>query len=134
RAGNIDVPQMRGSTALVSLAGYDRDAQEDARELTFSASGRIDLAGPGETEAYRIIYEVTDAPSGTVTLGSGNSTLDATANMALAAGKGWREMVLTPGCLATLDGTLSIASGGDFTIRIDSIAREDLGDAAECSF
>ena len=125
---------MRGSTALVSLAGYDRDAQEDARELTFAAGGSIDMAGPGEAEAYRIVYEVSEAPSGTVTLGSGGSTLDATARMALAAGKGWREMVLTSDCLDGLDSTLRIAAQGDFTMRIDSIAREDLDESTECSF
>lgn len=134
RAGHIDVPLMRGSTSLVSLSGYDRDAQEDAREITFAAGGRIDLAGPGEAAAYRIVYEVPEAPAGNVTAGSGESTLDVTTNMALAAGKGWREMVLTPACLPQLDGTLSFGANAPFTIRIDSITREQLDDTASCSF
>ncbi|GAB5457908.1 MAG: exo 1,3/1,4-beta-D-glucan glucohydrolase [Henriciella sp.] len=134
RAGRIDVPQMRGSTSVVSLRGYDRDAQEDAREITFAAGGRVELAGPGEAAAYRIVYEVPEAPAGKVTVGSGGNTLDVTSNMALAAGKGWREMVLTPACLSQLDGTLSFGASASFTIRIDSITREQLDDTASCSF
>lgn len=134
RAGRIDVPQMRGSTSVVSLRGYDRDAQEDAREITFAAGGRVELAGPGEAAAYRIVYEVPEAPAGRVTVGSGQSTLDVTSNMALAAGKGWREMVLTPACLSQLDGTLSFGASASFTIRIDSITREQLDATANCSF
>ncbi|NQY99029.1 MAG: glycoside hydrolase family 3 C-terminal domain-containing protein, partial [Henriciella sp.] len=102
RAGSIDVPQMRGSTVLVSLTGYDRDAQEDAREIQFESGGSIEIAGPGEGEAFRITYEVPERPAGKVFIGSGESTYDATLGVSVAAGKGWREMVITQDCLPDL--------------------------------
>ncbi|MEL6753663.1 MAG: glycoside hydrolase family 3 N-terminal domain-containing protein, partial [Pseudomonadota bacterium] len=114
RAGSIDIPQLRGSTTLVSALGYDRDAQEDAREITFQSGGSVELAGPGESEAFRIVYEVPERPAGKVSLGSGGSTLDVTPQMAVAAGKGWREMVLTDACLPGLASSLSLGSDAAF--------------------
>jgi len=134
RAGSIDIPQLRGSTTLVSALGYDRDAQEDAREITFKSGGSVEIAGPGESEAFRIVYEVPERPAGKVSLGSGGSTLDVTPQMAVAAGKGWREMVLTDACLPSLASTWSLGSDAAFTIRIDSISREETAAGAECSF
>jgi len=134
RAGAIDVPQMRGSTDLVSLRGVDKDAQEDARELSFSAGGSIDIDGTGEDQAFRIVYQVSDRPTGTVQLSSGDSTLDATAQLSVAAGKGWREMVLTKSCLPEITNALRIETDGDFTMRIHTISREALEENSECSF
>lgn len=134
RAGNIDVPQMRGSTELVSLQGYDKDAQEDAREITFAPGGSIEISGPGAGEAYRIVYEVTDRPDGKVHIQSGDATFDATLDISVAAGKGWREMVLTPACLPTLTSSLGFEAEAALTLRIDTIVREDLGDGTPCSF
>jgi len=134
RAGAIDVPQMRGSTDLVTLRGVDKDAQEDARELTFQPGGSIDLDGTGDDQAFRIVYQVFERPSGTVLLGSGDSTFDATAALSVAAGKGWREMVLTKSCLPEIANSLRVASDGAFTMRIHTISREDLEETAECSF
>lgn len=134
RAGAIDVPQMRGNTDLVSLRGVDKDAQEDARELSFKAGGSIDIDGTGEDQAFRIVYQVTDRPTGTVLLSSGGSTFDATAQLSVAAGKGWREMVLTTSCLPEITNALRIETDGDFTIRIDTISREAREETSECSF
>ncbi|NQY15578.1 MAG: glycoside hydrolase family 3 C-terminal domain-containing protein, partial [Henriciella sp.] len=134
RAGAIDVPQMRGSTDFVSLRGVDKDAQEDARELSFSAGGSIDIDGSGEDQAFRIVYQVSDRPTGTVLLSSGDSTLDATAQLSVAAGKGWREMVLTKSCLPEITNALRIETDGDFTMRIHTISREALEESSECSF
>jgi beta-glucosidase len=134
RAGAIDVPQMRGSTDLVSLRGVDKDAQEDAREISFKAGGSIDIDGTGEDQAFRIVYQVFDRPTGTVRLSSGDSTLDATAQLSVAAGKGWREMVLTTSCLPEITNALRIETEGDFTMRIHTISREALEESSECSF
>lgn len=134
RAGAIDVPQMRGSTDLVTLRGVDKDAQEDARELTFQPGGSIDLDGTGDDQAFRIVYQVFERPSGSVLLGSGGSTFDATAALSVAAGKGWREMVLTKSCLPEIANSLRVESDGAFTMRIHTISREDLDETAECSF
>lgn len=134
RAGEADLPQMRGLTERVSSRGVDRDAQEDAREIVFQPGGRLTLAGPGSGEAYRITYQVFERPAGNVIIGSGDQTFDATAELSVAAGKGWRELVLTEACLPELGNTLSIASDGALTLHVHTIVREDLGDAVECSF
>jgi beta-glucosidase len=134
RAGNIDVPQMLGRTTLVSLRGIDRDAQEDAREITFEPGGSLGIEGPGNDEAFRIVYEVLDRPLETVLIRSGDSTLDATASLAVAAGKGWREMVLTKACLPQIGNSLRIESEGTFAMRIHTIIREEMDDEMECSF
>ena len=134
RVGNIDVPQMRGSTELVAAKGFDRDAQEDARELNFVSGGRMEISGPGESEAFRIVYEVPSEPAGTVEIFSGDSRLNVTPNMNLAAGKGWREMVLTTACLPDMSNTLAFQAGAELTLRIDSITREELEGTSECSF
>jgi beta-glucosidase len=125
---------MRGSTDLVSLRGVDKDAQEDAREISFKAGGSIDIDGTGEDQAFRIVYQVFDRPTGTVRLSSGDSTLDATAQLSVAAGKGWREMVLTTSCLPEITNALRIETEGDFTMRIHTISREALEESSECSF
>ncbi len=134
RAGNIDVPQMRGSTDLVSLNGFDKDAQEDAREITFAPGGSIEISGTGTDEAYRIIYELTARPGGKVLIRSGDAEFDASLDISVAAGKGWREMVLSPACLPGLTHTLGFETDGAMTLRIDTIVREDLGDGVPCSF
>lgn len=134
RAGSIDVPQMRGSTALVSLTGYDRDAQEDAREIQFEAGGSIEISGPGEGEAFRIVYEVPERPAGKVFIGSGESSYEATLGVSVAAGKGWREMVITQDCLPDLTNNLKIEADAAFTLRLDTIVRESMDPATECAF
>ena len=125
---------MRGSTDLVSLKGFDKDAQEDARELTFAPGGSIEIAGTGRDEAYRIVYELTARPEGRVLIRSGAAVFDATLDISVAAGKGWREMVLTPACLPELDNTLGFETDGAMTLRIDTIVREDLDEQTPCAF
>ncbi|MEM9573553.1 MAG: glycoside hydrolase family 3 N-terminal domain-containing protein [Pseudomonadota bacterium] len=134
RAGEADLPQLRGQTELVAARGVDRDAQEDAREITFQPGGRLTFDGPGTDEAYRIVYELFERPEGQVSVGSGDQTFDATAELSVAAGKGWREMVLTRACMSELSNTLSFESDGPLTLRVHTIVRESLGDDVECSF
>jgi beta-glucosidase len=134
QAGEADLPQLRGTSELVSARGVDRDAQEDAREIAFQPDGHLMFEGPGTDEAYRIVYQVFERPSGKVLIGSGTATYDATADLSVAAGKGWRDMVLTQACLPELSNTLSIQTEGALTLRVHTIARETLGDTVECSF
>jgi beta-glucosidase len=55
--------------------------------------------------------------------------------MAVAEGKGWREMVLTSACLGQTGESLTFASKGGFTLQISEITREDTASASnECSF
>jgi beta-glucosidase len=134
RAGEVDMLQMLGTAPLVSIDGFDRDAQEDAREITFAAGGNLDFFGPGDAEAYRIVYEVPQQPTGRVMVHSGGGTYDATRELAVASGKGWREMVLTRACLPQLGSNIRIESEAALVLRIDSITREELDGAASCSF
>ncbi|NNL90503.1 MAG: glycoside hydrolase family 3 protein [Marinicaulis sp.] len=134
RSAATDLPQLRGASALVSIRGIDRNAQEDAREIDFAAGGNLALSGPGDDQAFRIVYEVTDRPTAPVRINSGESTYDATLELSVAAGKGWREMTLTKTCLPELTNTLKIESDGAFSMRIHSIVREAMERKAECSF
>ncbi|MEM1380981.1 MAG: glycoside hydrolase family 3 N-terminal domain-containing protein [Pseudomonadota bacterium] len=134
RSGEVDLPQMRGTSDTIVAKGYDRDAQEDARELTFAPGGALTLSGPAAKGAYRISYELPERPSAPVTLSSGGNAIDVSAQLSVAAGKGWRDMVLTKACLPNLESTLTITSEGPLTLRIDTITREARGEMEACSF
>ena len=131
------VPQMRGDMngAGVLARGFDRDAQEDSREITMRAGSYFGLEQSTDTGgAYRIAYEVITRPSGPIRLRSGDSVIDVTAQFELAQGKGWREMTISGSCLAGVGPRLSFESDGEVTFRISSIKREELAEGTECSF
>ena len=134
RAGEVDLANMIGTAPLATMRGIDRNAQEDAREITIAPGGYIEFFGTGENEAYVIAYDVPDRPMGRVVISSGGARFDATQDLGIAAGKGWREMVLTQACLPGLGKTLRIDSEREFTLRIHTIRREDLPEGAECTF
>lgn len=129
-----ELVDLRGEAGGIAARGIDRNAQEDARAITFGPGSALDLSGPQGGNAYRITYQVTRRPAGPVTLASNGSKLDVTQQFSVAEGKGWREMVLTEKCLAGLSNALTIRSDAPFTIQIFAIAREDAGEGAECSF
>lgn len=65
------LPQMRGdmSAAGVTVRGYDRDAQEDSRQVTMRAGSRFGLAQSQDAGwAWRIAYEVVTRPTAPITL------------------------------------------------------------------
>lgn len=126
--------QLRGEANGIAASGLDRDAQEDARSITFAPGSSLSVSGPESTGAWRIAYAVNSRPQGAVTVMAGGDTLDITAQMELAAGKGWREMVLTEQCLGAMKTSLSIQANGSFELQLSEIAREDLADGAQCSF
>lgn len=131
------MPNMRGDTngAGVVLRGYDRDAQEDSREISMPQGTYFGVVQSNDTGgAYRIAYEVVTRPSGAIRLRSGDSELDVTAQFELAQAKGWREMVISEACLADVGPRLSFEAEGEVTFRISSIKREDLTEGTECSF
>ena len=129
-----ELPDLRGEAGGIVARGIDRNAQEDARQLTFGPNTALDLSGPQGGNAYRIAYLVSQRPAGPVTLESGGSTLDITQALSVAEGKGWREMVLTQDCLAKLGNALSIRSDAPFSISVSAIAREDVGEGTQCTF
>ena len=66
-------------------------------------------------------------------VGSGEP-LDITQQLAVAAGKSWREMIITGACTTDLGPTLTFASQGAFALSIGTIVREEFADGTDCSF
>ena len=132
--GKLD--NLRGSAGGVTAIGLDRNAQEDARTVTFAPGGSFELAQAGGTTGvgYRIAYEVPERPQQKVTLKVGDETIDVTQALSVAAGKGWREMIVTDECGGDLDPSLAFASDGAFAINIGSVVREEFAPGTSCSF
>lgn len=135
------LPQMRGemSAAGVTVRGYDRDAQEDARQVTMRAGSRFGLAQAEDSGgSWRIAYEVLTRPAGAIVLrvgtGEGAALVDLTAHFAHAQGKGWREMVITPACAAGLGTRIAFETDSDVIFRISQVRREPSPEGTPCAF
>ncbi|MGB7373059.1 glycoside hydrolase family 3 N-terminal domain-containing protein [Pontixanthobacter sp.] len=134
RSGANAFSQMLGTAPRIIIRAIDRNAQEDAREIAFEAGGELELSGSGAAEAYRITYALPQRPEGPVTFISGASTYDAAREIAVAEGKGWREMVLTRDCLPQLTNALRVRSAASLILRVHTIRREELPAGTPCSF
>ena len=132
-AGGTQLPNLRGEAGGIVARGIDKDRQEDARELTFGPGAALTLQGEG-TGAWRISYSMATAPGGTVTMSTGGDAFDASRELTLAAGKGWREMILTEACLGSSDGKLTIQTNAPMQISIAQISRQELPEGTTCSF
>lgn len=138
------VPQMRGeySAAGVTARGYDRNAQEDAREIRLAPGARFGLAQEKDSGgAYRIAYEVVTRPTASITLkleaqgeAEPRSSIDLTRHFAHAWQKDWREMLITEACAPGLGQSIAFESEGEVTFRISSVTREEVPEGTECSF
>ena len=133
-ADNAVLPDLRGTGNGITAIGIDRKAQEDARRITFAPGAKLALTGPAASAGWRITYQIADRPKGAVTVSAGGKALDITQGLSVAAGKGWREMVLSSACLGDTGETLTFASKGQMVIEISEIARDDRTVSAECSF
>ncbi|NVD45283.1 glycoside hydrolase family 3 protein [Qipengyuania atrilutea] len=135
RAGNTMLPDLRGSASGVSATGIDRNAQEDSRQITFTPGSSLTIAQESAgSGAYRILYRVAERPGEPVTLTIGDAALDLTQPLSVAAGKDWREMVITAECAPGLGDSLTFTSAGAFSFDIAEIGREELADGTRCSF
>ena len=132
-AGGVELPNLRGEAGGVVARGIDKDRQEDARELTFGPDVALSLQGAG-TGAWRITYSMGVAPGGTVALSTGGEMFDASRELTLAAGKGWREMILTESCLGTSNGNLTIQTDAPMQVSISQVSRQELPEGTTCSF
>ena len=134
-AGTVALPNFVGTANGIRVRGVDRDRQEDAREIVFSPDARLSLSQAGQGGgAYRIAYSLESAPTGPVMLMVGGNEIDIRRELALSAGKGWREMVITDACAPGLGDTLTLRSVAPLTMRISSIARQDVPAGTDCSF
>jgi beta-glucosidase len=131
---NALLPDLRGTGNGITATGLDRKAQEDARRIVFARGAKLTLSGPDSPAAWRITYQVVQRPKEPVTVTAGGMALDITQRLAVAEGKGWREMVLSAQCLGTTGGKLTVASQGAFELQISEIARDEVAANAECSF
>lgn len=135
RGGSVDLPGLRGTGGGITAKGFDRNRQEDAREIAFAAGSTLTLSSGGSgTGGYRVLYELANPPSAAVTLTVGGKAIDITAGLTTSAGKGWREMVVTGACAPTSGSTLSLTSAAPLVLRIARIARQDIPANVECSF
>ncbi|WP_245173913.1 glycoside hydrolase family 3 protein [Erythrobacter sp. A6_0] len=132
-AGGTDLPNLRGTGGGVTAVGLDKDRQEDARRIAMAAGSALTLQGEG-TGSFRISYSLEAAPSGPVSASSGSATTDLTTGLTLAAGKGWREMLLTPACLADAGNSLTIRTEAPLTFSLASVERVALPEGTACSF
>ena len=135
--GGIGLPNLRGEAVGLVARGIDKDRQEDARELTFGPGASLRIAGSttqaGEG-AFVITYNLAAQPAGTVTIASGPRSEDVTRRLTVAAGKGWREMVLTDACLGALGDGFTITTDAPLQFSISEISRRNLPEGTECSF
>jgi len=131
----IALPALRGTAGGIAARGIDRNRQEDAREILFApgATLKFDQATDG-LGSYRILYQLPDQPTAPVTLTVGRTRFDVTRQLALSAGKGWREMIVTGACAPGLGKSLSITSAGPLKIQIAAVARQPMPAGADCSF
>ncbi len=133
-ADNAVLSDLRGSGNGITATGLDREAQEDARAITFEPGASLKLSGPDSSAGWRVTYKVDDRPNARVSITAGGDAYDITQPMSVAAGKGWRDMVLTPACLGKTGGSLSFASQGRFAIAISEITRVESAEGTPCSF
>jgi beta-glucosidase len=129
------LPNLRGQAGGIAARGIDRKRQEDAREITFASGSTLTFAHRQEgSGAFRITYFLPDQPQAPVKLRSGKTTLDITRQLALSAGKGWREMIIAEACAPGLGQSLAITSDGPLKLQIATVSRQTMPVGADCSF
>jgi len=133
--GDTRLPNLRGEGGGIVARGLDKDRQEDAREITFGPGATLALEQSGSGSGdFRILYNLASQPAGKVTLTVGDEEIDITRNLALSAGKDWREMIITEDCAPDLGNRIAITSAAPMMIQIARIARQDMPEGAQCSF
>jgi len=133
-AADAPLPDFKGNANGITARGIDRNAQEDARTISFQPGASLVIEGPQGHGGLRITYAVDQRPAGPVTLGAAGSSIDLTHALAVAEGKGWRDMVLSRACLPDGADRLVFTSQGALRLSIAAIVREDLAEASGCSF
>jgi beta-glucosidase len=104
------------------------------RRIAFAPGAKLALSGPQSRAGWRITYQIAERPRAAVTVSADGDALDITQRLAVAAGKGWREMVLTSACLGHVGDKLTFGLQGSFTIEISEIVRDARAAGTECSF
>ena len=133
-AADAPLPDFKGNANGISARAIDRNAQEDARAISFEPGASLVIEGPAGRGGLRIAYAVDQRPAGPVTLSAGDASIELTRALAVAEGKGWREMVLSAACLPAGANRLVFTSQAAFRLSIAAIVREEVAAGTECSF
>lgn len=133
-AADAPLPDFRGNANGIIARGIDRNAQEDARAISFQPRASLVIEGPAGHGGLRIAYAVDQRPAAPVTLSAGGASIDLTHALTVAEGKGWREMALSAACIPDGASRLVFTSQGALRLSISAIVREDMGEGAVCSF
>lgn len=134
-AGSTKLFDLRGDGGGINSKAVDRERQGDARDITFAASAALTIEQQGEGEgSYVIQYNIDEIPNGPVRVTIGDTTLDVTRNLALGAGKGWREMIITAKCAPALGNSIKFESDALLTLSISRIERQKMPEGTDCSF
>ncbi|WP_260483919.1 glycoside hydrolase family 3 protein [Sphingomicrobium flavum] len=134
-AGGADLPNFRGEANGIVARGFDRNRQEDARQVDFAPGSSISFANAASgTGAYIIQYSLDGAPADSVYLTVGDNEIDIATQLSLSAGKGWREMVITDACAPGLGDGLTLRSAAPLSMKISSVVRQEMPAGTDCSF
>lgn len=129
------LPNLRGTAGGVTSRGIDRKRQEDTREVRIGAGSTLAFDQPrGGEGAFRLLYNLPNQPEGKVTLKVGGNTIDVTRQLALSAGKGWREMIVTEACAPGLGKGIAFSTSAALTIQIAEVRRTVMPAGPDCSF
>ncbi|MBB3763597.1 glycoside hydrolase family 3 protein [Sphingomicrobium lutaoense] len=141
-AGATALADLKGRAQGFAASGLDISAQEDGRLLRWTGPQRLRIRWPEESEGGSVVirYLVGQRPEGAVRIEAGcdgpacKASRDIGAEMALAAGKGERVMVITGQCLPMGSGDIAISADAPFEMKLVSAVRSDAQAEAECSF
>ena len=128
-AGSTVLTNLLGTSGGITASAFDVAAQEDARRIAFNRGSELSLVWSNQPvaqgSALRLRVQIAVAPTGPLLLSAGNSgrSVDLASTMALAAGKGWRDVSIPLACLA--DGNTSgvtLSSEAEYVFELESIA------------
>ncbi|MFM9853127.1 MAG: glycoside hydrolase family 3 N-terminal domain-containing protein [Sphingomonadaceae bacterium] len=140
-AVNATIEDDGGTAPLANFAGsspanglrvssFDRNAQEDARRLTWTRAGKVNLNWNGASLPSNAVI-VLDIQTGTRTTsrislaprgGELSANLDITSSFELASGKGWRRLQIPLACLGVGVPTgVALQSNGPFEFELASL-------------
>jgi beta-glucosidase len=130
--GSTSLANFVGSSpaGALRIGGFDRNAQEDARRLTWVRPGKVKLSWNGARLPRNAVIvlniQAGARPASRISLtplGVGQGTdLDVTSSFELASGKGWRRVLVPLACLGNaMPNGLALQSSGPFEFELDSL-------------
>ncbi len=128
-AGSTVLTNLLGNSGGITASAFDVAAQEDARKIAFDAGSDLAFVWSSKPiqpgSALRLRLQIAQPPSGPLRLSAqgGNTSVDLASTMALAAGKGWRDVSIPLACLADGETSgLTLSSEAEYVFELESIA------------